>query len=476
MAAAAEDLSSLLHGITATELEALKALPWQTERLAGEAVAARIEATVGVTGLAGALPYLETRVDRREYPNYQWLKSDHLAGFLALNRALYRTYISAARSERLTLVGNLSAARVYQVSTETAGMQAASFAVFLAQRIIASGSGETLLIDLDTTNQFVFPLLRLPEAPPVLTENLQKPSSFKADLQKCILKLANGLNYLNVQATSLRPFSDAELARIVGTLDADFDNIVIYSGKLKSTWLSVNAEQNFAITDGSYKSELAALVRHSGGLHTVLMAPGRDRYQPLLNEDFSRMPEPSLWTEIPAQLQVLRDTIDKFLAARRLTLGARQNLPGALDVIWGMNLYFHYAREDEATADKVLNKLQKKMRAQYPGASFFSQRSAVRAIKSLEPRPATTLLTLNAVPVIVSLPRSAELRALAIFPAGVIPAISHGTVRIAAAGAAAADDLAMLAGRGGYSQIVRAPRMTLQKPNALAAVLEQVQP
>ena len=116
------------------------------------------------------------------------------------------------------------------------------------------------------------------------------------------------------------------------------------------------------------------------------------------------------------------------------------------------------------------------MRAQYPGASFFSQRSPVRAIKSLEPRPATTLLTLNAVPVIVSLPRSAELRALAIFPAGVIPAISHGTVRIAAAGAAAADDLAMLAGRGGYSQIVRAPRMTLQKPNALAAVLEQVQP
>jgi hypothetical protein len=310
VAAAAEDLSSLLHGITATELEALKALPWQTERLAGEAVAARIEATVGVTGLAGALPYLETRVDRREYPNYQWLKSDHLAGFLALNRALYRTYIAAARSERLTLVGNLSAARVYQVSTETAGMQAASFAVFLAQRIIASGSGETLLIDLDTTNQFVFPLLRLPEAPPVLTENLQKPSSFKADLQKCILKLANGLNYLNVQATSLRPFSDAELARIVGTLDADFDNIVIYSGKLKSTWLSVNAEQNFAITDGSYKSELAALVRHSGGLHTVLMAPGRDKYQPLLNEDFSRMPEPSLWTEIPAQLQVLRDTID----------------------------------------------------------------------------------------------------------------------------------------------------------------------
>ncbi|AFM11319.1 hypothetical protein [Turneriella parva] len=476
MAGASQEFASLLRGISTSELEALKALPWQAEKIAGEAVAAKIEPGLGVTALAGALPFLETRIDRREYAGYQWLKSEQLAGFLALNRALLRCYLQAARAERLTLVGNLSQARLYQVSTETVGMSAASFAVFLAQRVKATGAGETLLVDLDTTNQFVFPLLRLPEAPPVLTEQLQKPSSFKADLQRCILKLANGLSYLNMQATSLRPFSDAELARIVGTLDADFDSVIIYSGRLKSAWLSANAEQNYAITDGSYKSELAALIRHSGGLHTVLMAPGRDKYQPHLNEEFARLPDPTLWQEPAPHLNVLQETIEQFVSARRLTLGARRTSPMTLDILWGINLYFHYAREDETAADKILNKLQKKMSARYPGSSFFSQRSALKAISILPQRAATTLLSVNSNPMIVSLPRSAELRALAIFPAGVIPAVNHGLTRIAAAGAATADDLMTLAARSGFNQVLKSARITLQKPNALAAVLEQVQP
>lgn len=476
VAAAAIDFSPLLRGLSVNEFNDLSTLPWQADKIAGEAIAARLERGLGVTALAGALPFIETRVDRRELTGYQWLKSEQLGGFLALNRALLRTYLAAARHERLTIVASPPQARLYQVSTQTVGMHAASFAIFLAQRLKASGAGETLLVDLDTANQFVFPLLRLPEAPPVLTEQLQKPSSFKNDLQKCILNLASGIHYLNIQATSLRPFSDAELARIVGALDADYENVVVYSGRLKSTWLSANAEQNYAITDGGYRSELAALNRHSGGLHTVLMAPGRDRYQPLLADDFAHLPDANLWQEVPSQLHVLRDTIDQLVSARRLTLGSRTSAPATLDLLWGINLYFHYAREDELTADKILNRLQKKMRARYPGSSFFSQRSALKAIGNLPQRTAHTLLSVNASPMIVSLPRSAELRALAIFAAGLIPAISADGIRIHAAGPATTDDLTRLAARSGYSQVLKAQRLTLQNPNALAAVLEQVQP
>ncbi len=472
-----EDFSQLLSGIFYSEAEELKALAWQTESLPGEAVHARFENLVGVTGLSGALPFVETRkLAQQSIEGHVSLKSETFANFLSLNRSLYRSYMHQARALRLNLVPGLSQARVYQVTSEIAGMQAASFSLFLAQILSASGAGETIVIDADTENQFVFPLLALPEPPPVLTENLQKPSSFRNDLQKCIVKAAKNLSYVNMQATSLRPFADDEFARIVGHLDADFENIVIYSGRRKNTWLSANAEQNYAVTDGSFKSELAALVRHSGGLHTVLLAPGRDRYLPLLSEDFTRLPGDNQWIEIPAHLHVLRDTVQRLTSARRITLGGEQNLPGSIDIHFGMNLYFHYAREDEANADKILNRLQKKMRARYPGASFFSQRSALKAIDALPKRSATTLLDIAGRPNLVSLPQSTELRSLAVFPAGVIPPLQFDKIRIAGASATAPSWLAQHCARAGYTQILRAPRITLQNPNALAAVLEQVQP
>lgn len=472
-----ENFSTLLSGLTPPEIGALRALDWQPAPVPGEAVRARIESEFGVTSLAGALPFVETLKQVQKHTEGDlWLKSEHLANFLSLNRAVYRSYMHQARGLRLNLVGGMSQARVFQVSTEMAGVHAASFSLFLAQLLKGSGGGETLLIDADTENQFVFPLLALAEPPPVLTESLQKPSSFRMDLQKCVVKAAKHLNYLNMHATSLRPFTDEELARILGYLDVDFENIVIYSGRRQSAWLSANAEQNYAITDGSFKSELAALTRHSGGLHTVLIVPGRDRYLPLLSEEFSRLPTDDLWSEIPAHLNVLRDTVQRLTTARRLTLGGEQNLPGSLDIHFGMNLYFHYARGDDMSTDTILNKLQKKLRARYPGSSFFSQRSAIRAINRMPQKPATTLLDVGGRLNLVSLPHSAELRAAAIFPAGVIPALKYDRRRITAATAIAPSWLAANCARGGYTQILRAPRITLQNPNALAAVLEQVQP
>ena len=100
----AENFSRLLKAILPGELESLQAQDWQSTPLPGEAVYARFEKPAGITGLGGALPFLETH--KGENPEgFTWTRSDNLARFLTENRSLCRSYLTLARADRLALHG-----------------------------------------------------------------------------------------------------------------------------------------------------------------------------------------------------------------------------------------------------------------------------------------------------------------------------------------------------------------------------------
>ncbi len=468
----AGNFSRLLRAILPGELESLQQLDWQVSPLAGEAIYAKFEKPAGITCLGGALPFLETH--KAEAPaGFLWTRSDNLARYLSENRALCRSYLTEARAERLALHGVLEQAQLLQVSAETAGAEAAAFAIFLATRAAASGN-KVLLADADDQNQFVFSLLGFADMPPVLTENLQKPSSFRTDLTRCITKAWQGVDYLNLQATSLRCFSDLELSRICGFLDADYDTIILYSGRRASPWLSLNAALTFSFCAPSLKGEMAALIRHAGSPHLVLLRRGDDYYFPWLTPEFARIVPEDRWQNLPANLNVLAGFVDRVLSARRVVIGNGE-IGGALNVLNGASLYLRLSGVDASEAEQTIRSLQNRLRAYYPRDAFFSARSATRALARLELVPVSVLLEINAQPQLVSLPASPELLSAAVFPQGVIPALDKDGVRISAIGPGGLDRFRSLALRGQIREVYAAERLRWRKPNALAALLEQMQ-
>jgi len=469
----AENFSRLLQAIHPFELTQFEALDWQSTPIAGEAVYARSEQPAGITGLGGALPFIETRKGQSP-EGFLWTRSDNLARFLVENRALCRSYLTQARAERLSLHGAPVQAQLLQVAAETAGSEAAAFAVFLATRAAALGN-RVLLADADDKNQFIFSLLGFAEMPPVLTESLQKPSSFRTDLTRCITKAWQGVDYLNLQATSLRCFSDTELSRICGFLDADYDTIILYSGRRASTWLSLNAALTFSACAASLKGEMAALSRHAGSPHLVLLRRGEDYYFPWLTREFGRLVPEDRWQNVPVNLNVLAGFVDRVLSTRRLVIG-NGDLVGALSVLNGAALYCRLSGTDADEADKTINGLQNRLRAYYPRDTFFSARSARRAVARLQLLPVSVLLEVNGMPQLVSLPASPELLATAVFPQGVIPALQGDGIRVSSAGPGSLDRFRTLALRGQANEVYAAQRLRFSKPNALAALLEQMQP
>lgn len=468
----AENYARLLAAITPEEIEALLALDWQLQQLPGEAVGMRHEKPVGFTHLTGALPFLETY--KADFPqDLRWLRSDQLAQFLLQNRALCSSYLKLARVEKLMLRGAPNPARVLQVAAEIPGVEAAAFAVFLAARAAQSGD-RVLLVDADDKNQFVFSLLAFSELPPVLTENLQKPSSFKSDLARCITKAWPNVDYLNLHATSLRPFNDTELCRICGFLDADYDTVIFYSGRRKSDWLSHNADTTFSFCTPSYKGELAALERHALSPHLVLLHQGNDYYFPWLTAEFRRAVPADYWQSVPPALHVLANFVTRVLSAKRLLFGDG-DLGGALNVYNGAALYLRLSGAENIEADKVVNSLQGRLRARYPRDTFFSARSAIRAIARLPTAPVSVLLEIDGAPQLVSLACSPELLATAVFPQGVISALSAGTKKLTAITPQGLEKFRVSALRGHFTEIYSAPRLRFKKPNALAALLEQTQ-
>jgi hypothetical protein len=470
-----EDFAGLFAAIRREELAALKELPWQNEPLPGESVSATFSNETGLTSLNGAIPFLET--EKSPLPtgeNRVHMKSEELAQFLAQHRALFRSYRKAAETEHYRTVGDVTPSHITHVTSDIPGMEAANLAIFIAAQISQGGS-KTLLIDADPQNQFVFPLITFPEPPKLLTEQLQKPSTFKADLTKAIVPLNRNLSYLNLQASSLRPFDDAEMTRLCGFLDADFENLVFYCGRFRSAWLSSNAHLNYAVCPASYKSELAALLRHAQGSHTVLMKKGREPYLPLLSDFFSVKRPLEEWQQNIPMVAALAEFVLKTHRANRLVIGGRENLAGNLHCYTGFELFARYAGLADADAERALNALQKRLRPYYPKASFFGERSILNRVKSLPNRAATTILEVGDEPQIVSLISSPELKAAAIFPAGIMKAISTNGVRISACSAHGFVRFQTLAARGGFTSVLTAPRYRLAKPNALAAVMEQVQ-
>lgn len=454
------------------ELEGFDALDWQSAPLAGESVFALSEKSAGITVLGGALPFVETH--KGEAPaGCKWTSSDNLAHFLAENRALGRAYLSLARGARLTLHETLTQAQLLQVAAETAGVQPAAFAIFLAARSAAAGN-KVLLADADDTNQFVFSQLGFSELPAVLTESLQKPSTFRADLTRCITRLWPGVDYLNLQATSLRCFNDTEISRICGFLDADYDTIILYSGRRRSAWLSLNASVTFSYCSPSLKGEMAALTRHAGSPHLVLLRRGEDHYFPWLTPEFAGAVPEDRWQKVPAPLNVLAGFVDRVLSAKRLLLGIGE-LPAALHVLNGASLYFRLNGTAAGETHKTVNGLQNRLRAHYPRDAFFSARSATRALARLQLLPVTVLLEINGQPQLVSLPASPELLAAAVFPQGVIPALQADGIRVSSAGPGGIDRFRTQALRGHAGEVYCAERLRLHKPNALAALLEQMQ-
>lgn len=472
----AADYSELFAALTTQELAALQGLPWQGAPQPGEAVSARFSPETGVQWIGGAMPFLETPKGAvAPGENLVSLRSEVLAGFLLQNHAFFRSYIHAARAQRQTLVGDYSPAYLAQVSSDLPGMEAANFAIFLAAAIGQESGEKTLLVDADPENQFVFPLLTFKEEPKVLTENLQKPSTFRADLLKTIVPLNKNLSYLNLQAPSLRPFEDTEISHTINHLDAEFDNIVVYSGQMKSPWLTRNAHVNYAICADNYRGEQSAILRHRAGFHTVLVKKTKENYLPGLTRDFSDRQPLEAWLEKKVTTSVLREFILKVYRAKRLVIGGKENLPGHLHCLTGFDLYAWYEGLERNAAERSLNVLQKKLRAYYPKSAFFSGRSVLKRVKNLPERSATTILEIGSEPQMVSLMGAAELRAAAIFPAGILPAILADGVRISACTAHGFTRFRAIAARGGFDRVLTAPRYRLEHPDALAAVMEQVQ-
>lgn len=470
-----ENFAGLFAAIRRDELQALRSLPWQNEALSGEALTAQFSNETGLTSLTGAIPFLQ--VDKQEIPktaNDNYLKSEEVAQFLVQNRALLRAYQAAAKNLQYQPVGDLTQAHLIHITTDVSGMEAANFAIFAAAQLSLLGQ-RILIIDADPQNQFVFPLLTFKEPPKLLTEQLQKPSTFKADLTKAIVTLEKNLSYLNLQAASLRPFDDLEIARLCGFLDADFDTLIFYAGRFQSPWLSANAHTNYAVCADTYKGELSAILRHAQGSHTVLLKKGPPEYLPRLAGIFSTKRPLEDWKALTPVVAALKEFVVKTGSATRVVIGGRENLPGNLHCHTGFDLYARLSGLEDADAEKSLNALQKRLRPNYPKSAFFGTRSVLSRVRNLPQRALTTILEVGEEPQLVSLVGSAELRATAIFPAGIFPAISSSGTRISAATSHGLQRFKTLAARGGFTSVLTAPRYRLQKPNALAAVMEQVQ-
>lgn len=472
--AGARNYAEFLGTANTGERQGLGALPWQAEPIAIESVSAEFSPEAGLVSLSGSMPFIETPAATAAGTG-KHLKSELLAQFLVQNRALFRGYVHEAHRQKYAIVGDYEPAYLAQVSSEIAGMEGANFAVFLAAQLAVARGGKTLLIDADTHNQFLFPLLSLKDTPRVLTENLQKPSSFRNDLTACIVTLSKEISYLNLQAPSLRPFSDSELSRICAFLDADFANIVIYSGQMVSPWLSANAQVNFAIGNTDWKSELKSLARHREGAHTVLLARGRERFFPCLTTEFATRQTLDFWREVPHELTALRNFVRRVTTLNRVAVGGNAQSEGFLSCHTGLGLYLRYADYTEAEADKVLSRLQGRLRAYYPKTAFFSERSIHRNIRALPNATATTILETGDNVQLVSLMQSAELRATAIFPSGILRPLKTGDLRISACSADGFLRFREIACRGGFDRVLTVPRVRLKNPNALGAVMEQLQ-
>lgn len=463
--------------MTLAEADALRNLPWQDEPVQGEAVAAQFSPELGLTAMTGAMPFLETpkKPAKNEGEGWRYLKSEPLGHFLVENRAVFRAFAHEAGRQKCSIVGDYAPAYVAQVTTNTAGMEAANFAIFAAAQIQSARGGKTLLIDADTKGQFVFPLLALPKAPDILTESLQKPSSFRADLTKCIVALTKDLHYLNLQASSLRPFADDELSRILGFLDADFENIIVYAGKMRSSWLSTNAHVNFAVGEATYRGELESILRHREGSHTALIAKGKEQYFPCLSADFSARAPLEFWLNPSHDLLAMKKFVRQIALANRIAIGGAGDSMGFLSCYTGLNLYLRFADSADKKAEDVLKRLQNRLRAYYPKSAFFSTRSIYRNVAALPKVAATTILEVGEYPQLVSLVQSVELRAAAIFPAGILRPLTAEGVRISAVSADGLLRFKERAQRGGFERVLCVPRFRLKNPNALGAIMEQVQ-
>lgn len=463
--------------MTADEAAALRALPWQGAPLPGEAVAAQFSPEIGLSTITGAMPFLETpkMAAKPEGEGWQYLKSEPLGHFLVQNRALFRAYSNEASRQKYAIVGDYAPAFLAQISTNIPGMEAANFAIFTAAQIESERGGKTLLVDADTRGQFVFPLLTLDKVPDVLTENLQKPSSFRTDLTKCIIPLNKNLHYLNLQASSLRPFSDDELSRILGFLDAEFENVIVYTGKLRSRWLSANAHVNFAVGEPTYRGELESILRHRDGSHTALITKGKEQYFPSLTPEFSVKQPLEFWMEAPHELLSIKKFIRQIAATTRITIGGAGQTPGFLACYTGLSLYLRYADANDKKAEDVLARLQNRLRAYYPKSAFFSTGSIYRNIASLPKTSATAIMEVGEYPQLVSLLQSTELRSAAIFPAGILRPLNAEGIRISAASADGLLRFRDYARRGGFDQVTSVPRFKLKNPNALGAIMEQIQ-
>lgn len=474
MNANAFDYAPLFEALTPFELANLRELQWEKTPQAAESVNCIFEEGVGVTFAAGALPFLETRKGEIDAPlGSVFAKSDSIAQFLVQNRALGQAYLLKAQRERLTIAARPARAKIFQVTAHIKGVETAAAAVFIASEATKLWK-KILLVDADTENQFIFSLLRFDALPPLLTEQLEKPSTFRADLKKCIVPAFTGVDYLNLQATSLRPFEDAEICRIAGFLDEDYDAVVWYSGKRHSAYMSANADATFAVIDNSYKAEIAALATHAHAPHTVLLRKEQGTEFPGLGPAFSRALPTDFWASENEESAYLRRTVRRLLSAYRIVLGESE-LVGTLPLLHGAALYFKLSCEEEAKKETSLNALQKKMRAYYPKDAFFSARSAYRSIERFAPLPVTTLIEVDGYPRLVSLPRSGELLATAVFPRATIPSLQHKDVRLTAANAGTLARFTRLAARGGFTHILHGEKLSLDHPNALASLMEQMQ-
>ncbi|MCX7632423.1 MAG: hypothetical protein N2Z22_03710 [Turneriella sp.] len=467
---AEHNYARLFGAIAPEELQRWRELDWLPTPPPGDVIFARTEQEFGIVELGGALPFLETRKVTRWPENVRWLKSEILARFLLVHPALYRSYLQLARKERYPILAGPQQGMLVQVAAETPGMEAAAFAIFLATRAEKLGM-RVLLVDGDDKNQFLFPLLGLQEMPPLLTENLQKPSTFRSDLSRCVVKLGENRDYLNLHATTLRPFNEEEISRICGYVLADYDCVVFYSGRYKSRWLSTQAELTFACGDGSWRCERSSILAHTGSPHLVLLRPSSDIYYPGLTAEFGRKLPEDQFAELPPQLETLARYVDHLLSARTLLWGHNERAQ-AITASGGAVLYRKLLGVEDA-GEKSLNALQKKLRARYPGKSFFTLRSALRAASYLPRVPVSIIVSVAAWPQLVSLPYSDELLAIAIFPRGAIPPPDP---EITAAGPATLRRLATTALRGQFKEFLTSPPLTAKESNALAALMLQLQP
>ncbi|HRP69380.1 MAG TPA: hypothetical protein PLY93_07610, partial [Turneriella sp.] len=429
----------------------------------------------GVLFLGGAIPFIETTAGAVDFPDsVLYLKSDALAHFLLKNRSLLKTYLAKAAA-RYTLVCDIPQTYIAHVTSEEAGMEAANFAVFLAAQFSVN-IGKTLLVDADPQNQSLFSLLTFEEKPPVLTENIQTTVTFKSDMTKAILPLAKNFFYLNLQAPSLRPFNDDELCRIIPLLDGDFENIVIYAGKMESAWLSKNAHINYAICSKAYISEAAQLLRHQGGFHTVLLKKGSEAYLPNLNAQFAQKQSLATWIESDSKQTALRTFVLRLRTAKNLVMGRESDDTNTLHCHVGIDLFAHYTKGTIKSLEGALRQLQQKLTPQYPKKSFFRPASIEHALRNIPTRTSTTLLLLDDAPQLVSLVDSSKLKAAAILPAGVYPALSYQKMRIASCTAGGLTHFQEIIARGGFNSLQKAERLVLKNPSALGAILEQLQP